>query len=378
MDPNYDEIIQNFCAFTMNPNTDIAIEYLTQSNWNLNLAYGLYMAQNGVHEEFKQEEVNRAEPQPMGDNQGFGLMTIPSFLFNMMKNVYSSAYEYLFPPQLDTLQGLIRNLPVQPPRMTALPLAGAIQYSMDRGKRTLIYLHDRSFGQEFIQNILCQAQNVAIINELYVLYAHFADSEQGIEVINSLAPGHPLVFAVLDSMQTIEILPTLPTQETFQQFLLRCSGSEQIQSRQVRNLQDRLIREQQERELKELEQQQLLKLEQEARHMEEVRLKALKLEEEKKQKQKEQIKKLEALGEEPEAGHDVSLISFKLPSGVKVDRRFRNSAEIELLYTFVETKGVERFELVFGYPSKVLTNGTVLSQGMNPRALVHVRLAESN
>lgn len=381
MELNYDELIQNFCAFTMNPNTDIAVQYLTQANWDLTLAYNLYSAQIPVHEEEHREVFarpanagNREVAANVQIDEGWGVMTIPYMVGGFVKSTLSSIYSYFFPPRLDTFQGYLLSQAFQSPKMTALPLPGAIQYALDRGKRTLIYLHNEAYGEQFIQQVLCDRQSISIINDIYVLYAHYANSEQGQEIINLLAHGQDMVFAVIQGEEIIGKLENLPTLDQFLQFLVGYSGD--TQSREVRQIQDRIIRKQQESDLQEAERIVLQRAENELKAIQEQERKKTQELEEKAKKESEIKRRLDLIGEEPPAGPNVSTISFRLPSGEKIDRRFNNSIEINLLYCYIESKGLANFELVFGYPSIVLKDGTIESQNMNPRALVHVRLIE--
>ena len=381
MELNYDELIQNFCAFTMNPNTDIAVQYLTQANWDLTLAYDLYSAQIPAHEEVHREVF--ARPANVGNrevvanvqvDEGWGVMTIPYMVGGFVKSTFSSLYSYFFPPRLDTFQGYLLSQAFQSPKMTALPLPGAIQYALDRGKRTLIYLHNEAYGEQFIQQVLCDRNSISIINETYVFYAHYANSEQGQEITNLLANGQNLVFAVIQGEEIMGRLNNLPNLDQLLQFLASYSGD--TRNRGVIQIQDRMIRQQQEHDLLEAERIVLQRAENELKAAQEQELKK-KLELEEKAKKESEIKRrLEMIGEEPLAAQNVSTISFRLPNGEKIDRRFLNSSEINLLYCYIESKGLANFELVFGYPSKVMKDGTIESQNMNPRALVHVRLME--
>ena len=95
-----------------------------------------------------------------------------------------------------------------------------------------------------------------------------------------------------------------------------------------------------------------------------------------KQEEIAKVNKMKMLGDEPEAGPDVSQITFRLPNGEKIERRFSKNTQIEVLYLFLETKGVKNVEVVSGFPAKVLKSGSLESEGLIGRVLIHVRLIQ--
>ena len=87
-------------------------------------------------------------------------------------------------------------------------------------------------------------------------------------------------------------------------------------------------------------------------------------------------RKMKMIGDEPPAGPDTTQITFRLPSGEKIERRFVQNSGIEVLYLFLESKGFGNVEIVSGFPAKVMKEGTLVSEGLTPRALMHVRLIQ--
>lgn len=381
MDRNYDELIQNFCAFTMNQNIDVAIQYLTDNDWDLTQAYNSYLAQSAVDQEIgprRARQVPADEPRAP-ENPGFGLATIPNMLFSLGRIVLSPLsyiYSYFTSAPDNTFQGYLRQFNMNPAiRSTALALQPALEFARDRAKLLLVYIHQDHFGDQFIRNVLGDRQIVTVINDSYVLYGHFHDSEQAAEALRLFSPGQEMTFAIVSGDEVLQKIDHLPNKSELMEFLMRLLRN--ASSQEVRNIQDRLIREQQERELREAEQIELQKAEQERRKNEE-NLRRQREESEKKQrKELETLEKNRIVGEEPEPGPNVSAITFRLPSGDKLERRFFNDFEIHKLYSFLETKGLDNFELVFGYPSQVIRTGTLASEGLVPRAVVHVRLAQA-
>lgn len=138
---------------------------------------------------------------------------------------------------------------------------------------------------------------------------------------------------------------------------------------------DRYIRELQEMELREAEKQMELQNEadkrrkaQEAQEKQEKLLLA-----QKEEAKKEERRKL--LGEEPEPGERTTKISFRLPGGEKVERMFWADCKVELLHLFLESLNLGRCEMLTGFPPKLLNSGTLQDEGLVPRGLIHVRLA---
>jgi len=387
MDRNYDELIQNFVAFSMNPNIDVAIQYLTANDWDLTQAYNSYLVHSAVQEvereeehqervrprrveEVKQEEVR--EPQ----QANFGLATIPNMLFSIGRIVLSPLsyiYSYFTQAPDTSFRGYLRQMALEPsPRMTALGLQAALEFARDRTKLLLVYIHQEPFGDQFLRTVLCDRQIVTVINDSYVLYGHFLNSQQAVEALNLFSPGQEMTFAIVSGDEVLHKLEHLPSKTELMETLMRFLRNSR--SQEVRNIQDRLIREQQERELREAESIELEKLEQQRVRNEEIERRGRKEIEERRKKEEEIVEKNRVVGEEPEPGPGVSLITFRLPSGEKVERRFLSEFEVQNLYRFLEAKGLSGFELVFGYPSQVLSNGTLATEGLVPRAVVHVRL----
>ena len=139
-------------------------------------------------------------------------------------------------------------------------------------------------------------------------------------------------------------------------------------------IEDRLIREQQEKELKEAEVLARSRVESERLKKERAEKEKQEAEYLKRKEEEEKFEKLKKIGEEPDPGPNVTQIAFRLPTGEKIERRFNQDTLIEAIYLFIETKGFQKFEIVAGFPTKVIKEGTLLTEGLTPRALLHIRL----
>jgi len=141
---------------------------------------------------------------------------------------------------------------------------------------------------------------------------------------------------------------------------------------QQRLEEDRILRQIQDEEYKEVERQILeqqmketeeKKTKKEIAEQEEAAKKAIEEEARRKEEEKEMriAEKLSSLPEEPaEGGEDVVLIIIRLPDGNRLERRFRNTDKVQVLYDYVDTKDVEfdkttiRYDLMQPRPFVVL------------------------
>ena len=140
---------------------------------------------------------------------------------------------------------------------------------------------------------------------------------------------------------------------------------------------ERKIRATQEKELKEAER--ILK----KRQMEEEKLrkeKKMREEEEKMlkiKKDEEKFKKIQIVGDEP-TGNDAALVSFRLPNGSKIERKFGKERKVQVLYDFLSTQGYDNIVLLYGFPSTPFSDlsASLESCEIYPKAVVIVKNAE--
>ena len=86
---------------------------------------------------------------------------------------------------------------------------------------------------------------------------------------------------------------------------------------------------------------------------------------------------MEIIGEEPN-GPDVAVVSFRMPNGGKIERKFAKDVKTQVLYDYLEVQGFKNVEILFGFPSAVISDKeqTLESFGIFPKALVIVRSCE--
>jgi FAS-associated factor 2 len=89
--------------------------------------------------------------------------------------------------------------------------------------------------------------------------------------------------------------------------------------------------------------------------------------------------KIEIVGPEAE-GADAVFVSFRLPNGTKIERRFFKGRTVQVLYDFLEIQDLADVEILFGFPAVILTDKslTLEDAGLYPKALVIVRKIEDN
>jgi len=122
------------------------------------------------------------------------------------------------------------------------------------------------------------------------------------------------------------------------------------------------------------------RLEEEAVEM--VRLEKMRAEDEKKSKIDEARILLEGSGGEPKIGTDGSArMKFMLPSGQRIERRFRGMDDVGLLRAFLiihfyeKDIPIESFQLSSNYPRKILSDldSTLEGEGLCPQAVIMVQ-----
>lgn len=139
---------------------------------------------------------------------------------------------------------------------------------------------------------------------------------------------------------------------------------------------ERLIRELQEKEFKEAE-----AIVREREKAERDRKERIRKEEDEQKrinetKERKKAEMKNKVGQEPPEGPEISHLSFRMPNGQKIERRFHRNQNIEEIYDFIETLDIQNaFEIVSGFPPKILVDKSkaIHEEGLHPKAVVHVR-----
>ncbi|OMJ84288.1 hypothetical protein SteCoe_14635 [Stentor coeruleus] len=367
MESLHEEAIQNFCAITGNWDVEVAIAYLSNNNWDVSEASNDFMGLN--------EPRLIPQQRPETTTRGFGIGSIFSWIGSTISWIFSGFFSST---PVSPFQAYIQNLNIQnTPTLSALSLEAAAGFAADRNKLLLIYVHHEDTGDAFIRNVLCSQEIIVIINQVYIFCPFIGDTEEGSMVVARFSESRSVIFAIVNPVtsEILERIDRVPTKNQLRDFLLNNVEHVNI-NEDIQRIQDRAIREQQERELKEAEDFEIRRAQEERNRI--IAAKEQREAEEKKIREEQEIRdrKIQMIGNEPPIGPDITQITFRLPSGEKIERRFVQDSKIEVLYLFLESKGFDNVEIVSGFPAKVMKEGTLVSEGLTPRALMHVRLIQ--
>lgn len=368
MESLHEEAIQNFCAITGNWDVEVAVAYLSNNNWDVSEASNDFMG--------------LSEPRPIPQQRaqapatsGFGIGSIFSWIGSTISWIFSGFFSST---PANPFQAYIQNLNIQnAPTISALPLEAAAGFAADRNKLLLIYVHHEDTGDAFIRNILCSQEIIVIINQVYIFCPFLGNTEEGSMAVARFSESRSVIFAIANPVtsEILERIDRVPTKNQLRDFLLNNLAHNNV-NEDIQRIQDRVIREQQERDFKEAEEFEIRRAEEERKRMiaaqEQIEAEKKRIKEE----QEIRDRKMQMIGDEPPAGPDTTQITFRLPSGEKIERRFVQHSRIEILYLFLESKGFPNVEIVSGFPAKVMKEGTLVSEGLTPRALMHVRLIQ--
>jgi UBA-like domain/UBX domain len=323
---------------------------------------------------------NVPEPENPAPPQSPGIFSrLSNFIGSSISSIYNSVIpksaNNAFVSYIQSLQSSYK------PRLLALDFERAAEFASDRNKTLLLYIHNVGTPDSYILDVLCCREVSQIINENFLFWGCMGNTSESKEILEVFFNGLPTTFALIDAFnhQSISRIPGLPSKQDLILFLLQ-SAPVGASNSNLQAMQDRLIRQQQEKELRDAEiiakkksEEEKIKKEKIAKEKEEEEAKKIQ-EEAKKQQEKQKInEKLMKIGEEPPLGSNCAQIAFRLPSGEKIERKLYENTEIETMYLFLETQGHKNIEIITGFPTKVLKEGTLKTEGLVPRGLLHVR-----
>lgn len=402
--PDQQETLLNFQAITENWDPTISLQLLHRNNWNLEEAINEYVAFTNHLEDFRSTPNQSVYEEPMqtpnlsiyeepiqtpilrrhtaGPNNSSQKKSffskVKSVLGDIMVNpipVYSQSVES-FKYKLQSVS------PDLHPIVNTLLLKDVIIYAKDKKKMLAIYIHNKDTSWDYVKDTLCYDLSVMVLNEYYIFWPVEKETIDGEMAEHVLRPTRYPCLAVVNvdcpQPMVLEKQEGLFEPEKVVSFLTRNYIPRPVISQQNKELiQERKLRAQQERELREAERIVEARKLQEQKEKEE---KLKNLEEEKQRKIKEEAEKrekIERIGDEP-SGLDASFISFRMPDGSKVERRFGKTQKISVLYDFIETLNCLNCELLFGFPAEVLrkTEESLENSGIHPKALLIVRISQ--
>jgi hypothetical protein len=241
----------------------------------------------------------------------------------------------------------------------------------------LLFVHHNDTPDNYLRNVLCSSEIVSLINTGYVFLPLSMNDDEGKNVFQLFGQDLELRFTILNPSTTEIIGKSKKLASKSEACQLLADFLPKVTKKpNPKFANDRYIREQQEREFMEAEKIAFKQNEEEKRNREMKRKEEEEAQYLREREEKERIEKLNIVGEEPKPGPNVSQITFRLQNGEKLERRFLQHTPIQTLYMYLEGKGIKEADIVAGFPATVLRDGTLESEGLIGRVLIHVRFKE--
>ncbi|XP_050299052.1 FAS-associated factor 2 [Anthonomus grandis grandis] len=256
---------------------------------------------------------------------------------------------------------------------------GTFSQALNDAKRELrflaVYLHDvEAVDTEiFCRNTLSNPAVIQYINNNFLFWGCTASSDEGRRALNAMRGARFPFMALLvlkenrmtivgrlegysDPDLLLQRMRTIENEFGMNLIQARADRYEQSLNRSIRQHQDEAfmeslradqLKEQKKEERRRAEEEERRRIEQEAREEEE-RRQAL---------HREKLESVNKVPSEPDAAHpDAVHVVFKLPSGVRLERRFLKSHSLEHVFYFVfcHPHSPDSFEITTNFPKRVL------------------------
>ncbi|OMJ93495.1 hypothetical protein SteCoe_3467 [Stentor coeruleus] len=374
------EAIANFQAITETWDSEQAIQVLQGHNWDVIKASNEFLSSSShLSSSYISENSNPSIPRPNPLSTSISLQ-IPISWGKQLNHIFSSIWKSIVP---EAIRGEI-SIPAQefsnkmtefcraPVEFSSLRFQELLNYCHDKNLPLFIYLH--AFSDEYPQELFSDSHLVSFLNKEYIYWGVEHSSDEGqmlkkllnieifpfIAIIQVKNPKKPLVLArnsgYLDVRQLMIMLEN------------------HSNNANLELLQERRLRAQQQEELKEAERMIIIQ-EQKAKEKKKQEKKAQEIRDKQKQEKYEILKK--NVGIEPQLNDITIFVSFKLPTGIRLDRNFDKNKKISVLYDYLEMNNIIATELVFGFPSKSLVDRekSLEEEGVYHKCVIHVREA---
>ncbi|OMJ73448.1 hypothetical protein SteCoe_27865 [Stentor coeruleus] len=384
-----EEILVNFQAITDNWDLNFALDTLTRCDWDLQRATSETLSYARMQEsplENYQEISYIPAPEPVQMQTARPAVNEKKGFFSKVRALFSELVPSQLPlisPAADDFQRLVGSFASQyKPKFGNKMLMQMLEEAKNTKKMLLMYIHCDEVPIEYIKEVFCNELSAMIINQYYIAWGVFQDSTEGRVAEQVLkATGFPCLAAVkVDDPSRPVVLEKLEGQhpcEKIIEFLSRNYVSRPVIAYRNRALEEeRKIRAKQEKELKEAERLHLHREMEERKKKEEEQKRILDEKLEKEKEENEKKRKMMEIGDEPVDG-EIACLSFRLPNGSKIERKFDKNRQVKVLYDYLEAQGLKNFEVLYGFPAVVLgnKNATLEESGLYPKALVIVRNA---
>jgi FAS-associated factor 2 len=395
--PEQEETLLNFQAITENWDTLLAINILSANNWDLDQA--TTQSFNQFNNFSNLESISTQERRSSGQiiaptqprviyNQPISSSTprndgIGSKIKSLFSGVFLSSVPIISKAAQEFQQKLFSQSNEFVPNFGNKILKDMIQEAKNKKKNLLMYIDTDNTPDDYLKTIFCNELAMTIINEYYIGWGVNKDSEEGKISENILSSRRfPSLAAIkVDDPSkpvVIEKIEGIQLEEKVIEFLSRNYVARPIISPKDKILEeDRKIRAKQDRELKEAERK-LKQRELDEKKKREEKKREEEIERDRKQKEEAELKKkMFEIGDEPN-GEDAAVVSFRLPDGSKIERKFHKDRNVAILYKYLDTQGYKNISILYGFPSVPLTDSsrTLDALGIYPKAVVIVRSLE--
>lgn len=399
--PDQEEKLVNFQAITEHWDTESSIQILERNNWSLEKATSEFMTNSYANEDLLQNfessafespprqmhyipseitaALNRDSPPNIPAKTGF---------FNKVK----AFFEEIITPQnsdfskaAEVFEQKVKNKrPQWTPKFFTGTLKNVIIETNKVGRMLVMYICSEQISADYTIQTLCNQVVVGLLSQYYVIWAVDRETSDGTLAEKLLRSSSYPCLAII-STQNIEkpvVLAKLQGQCSVEQVIQFLSAQVSpiisYNPRQVELERERQLRASQEQELREAER--ILKervQQEELKKQNELLKKQMEIEEKQKRENLRQAK-IDELGPEPKDS-DATFVSFRLPNGSKLERRFDKGRKVQALYDFLEISNCSGIEILFGFPSTVIDNlqQSLEEAGLHPKALVIVRKVEN-
>lgn len=330
---------------------------------------------------------------PPTDGSGTGFKRYFRAIFGFVWNLcYGTVITFLqltrrilgleYRPRTDPLQEVLEFIQVYEEKYGCehpVFYQGTFSQALNDAKRELrflaVYVHDSESvdTDQFCRETLGNHEVIRYINTNFLFWACSSKSDEGRRTMNAVRSGYFPFLALLvlkenrmtivgrlegfsDADLLLQRMRTIVNEFELNLVQARADRFEQSINRSIRQHQDEAflesLRADQEKErLKEerrrAEEDEIRRLEQEEREAVE-RKEAL---------QREKMESLDKVPPEPEASHpDAVHVLFKLPSGIRLERRFLKSHSLEHVFYFVfcHPHSPDSFEITTNFPKRIL------------------------
>jgi len=286
------------------------------------------------------------------------------------------------------------------PAFETLGFSRASQSAARSQQPLVIFLYQPRFSPAYLSTVLFTPAAASILRENFTVmlvdptHPEFAPlaAKTGLQpppalmALHMISQEQQVILGMLsaeESMTAGEVIEFLDRILMQAEFVARETESRPVPN-QAKIVQDRLyfplsIRQEQETALREAE-----RIAQEREQKAKAEAQRKQQEQEAQRQQAEALLRLKAqkrelVGPEPADSPEIVKIAFRLPDGSKQQRNFMKTDTVGRLYDYIDSLEGElgTYELATSFPSHSLSNrdGSLESEGLYPRAVLHIRQA---